>query len=130
MTWSRDARFEKNHPAPNQPVPQLQATRYQEGGGGGGGGGSNGPTDWTQFMTTYPRPVIDEAPKTAKERNQAAEAAKQKAEMSRMIAREMSGAPAPAEEREATVACGKCGRFFYVSRVAKHEVNCVAKMKR
>ncbi|CUG92247.1 Hypothetical protein, putative [Bodo saltans] len=129
FTWSRDARFEKNHPAPNQPVPQLHATRYQGEGGGGGGGGAVA-NDWTQFMTTYPRPVIDEAPKTAKERNQAADAAKQKAEMNKMIAREMSGAPAPAEEREATTACSKCGRFFYVSRVAKHEANCVAKMKR
>lgn len=128
FTYSRDARFERNHPASGQPVPQLQATRYAPQGGDGGGRGDDGA--WTQFMITYPRPVIDESPKTAKERNQAADAAKQKAEMNKMIAREMSGAPAPVEEREPTVPCGKCGRYFYTSRVAKHEVNCVAKKKR
>jgi hypothetical protein len=128
FTFSRDARFEKNHPEPGQPVPQLQAQRYASEGTVGGGGGREDP--WTQFMITYPRPVIDEKPKTAKERIQAAEAAKQKAEMNKMVAREMSGAPTPPEEREATVPCGKCGRYFYASRVAKHEASCVAKLKR
>lgn len=126
FTFSKDARFERNHPTPNQPVPQLQDVRY-----------ADAPTaqppsgDWTQFMTTYPRPVLDEKPKTAKERNQAAIDAKKKAEYQQMVQREMSGAPPPAQEpREATVPCGRCGRFFYTSRVAKHEATCVSKPKK
>ena len=131
FTFSRDARFEKVNPAANQPVPQLQDERYAPHGGGGGGGGGEGGDNWTQFMITYPRPVLDEKPKTAKERNKAASDAKQKAELQQMIQREMSGAPPPTQEvREPTVPCGKCGRFFYESRVAKHEATCVAKPKK
>lgn len=130
FTFSKDARFERNHPAPNQPVPQLQDARYQDH-PVGGGAPAPGSDEWTQFMMTYPRPVLDEKPKTAKERNQAAMDAARKAEYQQMVAREMSGAPPPpTEEREATVPCGRCGRYFYASRVAKHEATCVSKPRK
>jgi hypothetical protein len=129
FTFSRDARFENNHPAPNQPVPQLTDERYAP---TVGQGGANPEDAWTQFMITYPRPVLDEKPKTAKERNKAAADAKQKAEFAQMMQREMnpSSSPQAQEQREPTVPCGKCGRFFYESRAAKHEATCVAKPKK
>lgn len=128
FTFSKDARFEKNHPAPNQPVPQLQDARYAP--QAPGLGAPNPDEAWTQFMTTYPRPILDEKPKTAKERNKAAMDAAKKAEFQQMVAREMSGAPPVEEQREPTVPCSKCGRYFYQSRVAKHEATCVSKPRR
>jgi ribosomal protein S27AE len=81
----------------------------------------NGMTQeqWQQFMVTYPRPVIDEQPKTAGQRTAAAAAAAQRREMMMH-----AGGPGPADEQR--VPCGRCGRMFLQSRVRQHEAVCVA----
>lgn len=44
--------------------------------------------NWTQFMTTYPRPILPEAPDSPQARSKAAELAKQRREYEELIARD------------------------------------------
>lgn len=44
---------------------------------------------WTQFMTTYPRPILPESPQSPQARSKAAELAAQRREYDALVAREM-----------------------------------------
>lgn len=89
---------------------------------------------FTQFMVTYPRPILDDQPKTVAERSAAMARVEQARQYKQMVEQEMSrpvssayGAGGVEPGREPTVPCRRCGRFFYESRVAKHEATCVSK---
>lgn len=137
FTFSRDMKFEQQHPERVHPFPAERVAHREDTCGEREthpvGGEASSP--WTQFMITYPRPILEEKPKTAQERNKALDIAKQKKEMEMEMAREMGrggahGTAPPPPPPEAMAPCPKCGRNFFVSCLGKHEAVCNAKPKK
>lgn len=113
FTYSKDAKLGGNAMARPGPSSGASATDAPP-------PATGRDAQWTQFMVTYPRPVLEERPKTAAQR--AAEVqAKRQAE------RPYALHDNPDVTR---VACAKCGRFFATERVERHEATCVARPRR
>uniref|UniRef100_A0A7S1M656 Uncharacterized protein n=1 Tax=Neobodo designis TaxID=312471 RepID=A0A7S1M656_NEODS len=110
FTYSKDAQH-PDHRISEKPTAHAPGPRRED----------MTPEQWQQFMVTYPRPVIDEAPKTAAQRAAVAAAAAQRREM--MMHAGGGGGGGGEEPRQP---CGRCGRMFLQSRVRQHEAVCVA----
>lgn len=111
------------------------------------GGNNTAPTGWTEFMVTYPRPVIDDKPlsRNQRERHKAQQAMRHEEQQYRRQLeeerKEKGKVPSPSQERrrppsqERSVAspqaqppkvrfCPTCGRPFPPERLAVHSSIC------
>lgn len=121
FTWSRDAAFVREHPEERVKADHDRVSygrQFEE--------RPEGMSDeaWQQFMVTYPRPILPDAPQQPPQRP--VSPARQNA-LNQMVNNELSRRHV---NEEVTVPCSKCGRYFYKSRVAVHESTCVSRLKR
>ena len=112
FTFSRDAR---------------RGDAVPVGGESGNNDDSAGPQPsqpWTQFMVTYPRPVLEEEPKTAQQRGKDAISQQQKREMRWEM--EKANDPRWQQQPENMKRCPNCHKMFNGDQVQKHQVVCTA----